>query len=66
MIPKKRFETLSKTNFAGQTRRSTWTNDLVRVDPGMLITPAPGYVPVAVGSEPAGGGVAQGMFTETW
>ena len=63
-----RFETLSKTNFAGQTRRSKWTNsdNLVRVDPKMLINPVFGYVPVAVGSEPAGGGVSNPMYTETW
>ena len=61
-----RFETLSKTKFAGQTRRSKWTNNLVRVDPAMLITPVLGYVPVAVGSEPAGGGVSNPMYTETW
>jgi len=63
-----RFETLSKTNFSGQTRRSDWTknDNLVRVDPAMLITPVLGYVPVAVGSEPAGGGVSNSMFTETW
>jgi hypothetical protein len=62
----RRFETLSKTNFAGQTRRSKWTDELVRVDPKMLITPVLGYVPVAVGSEPAGGGDACPMYTETW
>ena len=61
-----RFETLTKTNFSTQTRRSAWTNSLVRVDPNMLITPVAGYVPVAVGSEPAGGGVAGGMYTATW
>jgi hypothetical protein len=63
-----RFETLSKTNFAGQTRRSKWTNtaNLVRVDPAMLIKPVFGYVPIAVGSEPAGGGVSMQMYTETW
>ena len=61
-----RFETLSKTKFAGQTRRSKWTNNLVHVDPAMLITPVLGYVPVAVGSEPAGGGVSNSMYTETW
>jgi len=64
-----RFETLSKTNFVGQTRRSKWTNsaNLVRVDPAMLIKqPVFGYVPVAVGSEPAGGGVSMPMYTETW
>ena len=64
-----RFETLSKTNFSGQTRRSKWTNNdnLVRVDPAMLIKqPILGYVPVAVGSEPAGGGVSKSMYTETW
>ena len=61
-----RFEALSKTNFAGQTRRSKWTNDLVRVDPAMLISPVRGYVPVAVGSSPAGGGVSNPMYTETW
>jgi hypothetical protein len=62
----KRFETLMKTNFVGQTRRSKWTNNLARVDPKMLITPVLGYVPIAVGSEPAGGGVAEGMYDETW
>ena len=62
----KRFETLMRTNFAGQTRRSQWTNNLARVDPNMLITPVLGYVPIAVGSEPAGGGVAQPMYPATW
>jgi hypothetical protein len=65
----KRFETLMRTNFAGQTRRSQWTKSLVRVDPNMLITPVLGYVPIAVGSEPAGpagGGVAQSMYPATW
>jgi hypothetical protein len=63
-----RFEKLSKTNFAGQTRRSKLTNNdnLVRVDPAMLIKPVVGFVPVAVGSEPAGGGVSNSMYTETW
>jgi hypothetical protein len=61
-----RFEALSSTNFAGQTRRSKWTDSLVRVDPAMLISPVRGYVPVAVGSEPAGGGVSNPMYTETW
>ena len=63
-----RFEALSSTNFAGQTRRSKWTNypNLVRVDPAMVISPVLGYVPVAVGSEPAGGGVSNPMYTETW
>ena len=48
-----KFEALSLTNFSGQTRRSSYTNSLVHVDPAMLITPVTGYVPVAVGSEPA-------------
>ena len=61
-----RFEALSSTNFAGQTRRSSYTNSLVHVDPAMLITPVAGYVPIAVGSEPAGGGVSMPMYTETW
>jgi hypothetical protein len=61
-----RFELLAATDFAGQTRRSVWTQALVRVDPAMLVTPVAGYVPVAVGSAPAGGGVAQDMYTETW
>jgi len=64
-----RFERLSKTNFAGQTRRSDWTknDNLVRVDPAMLIKqPILGYVPVAVGSQPAGGGVSKSMYTKTW
>jgi len=61
-----RFEALSSTNFAGQTRRSKWTDSLVRVDPAMLIPQVRGYVPVAVGSEPAGGGVSNPMYTETW
>jgi hypothetical protein len=61
-----RFELLAATDFAGQTRRSTWTRALVRVDPAMLVVPVAGYVPVAVGSAPAGGGVAKAMYTETW
>ena len=61
-----RFVALSSTNFAGQTRRSSYTNNLVNVDPAMLITPVAGYVPVAVGSEPAGGGISMPMYTETW
>jgi hypothetical protein len=61
-----RFETLMKTNFAGQTRRSQWTHNLTRVDPNMLITPVLGFVPIAVGSEPAGGGVAESMYPATW
>jgi len=61
-----RFEALSATNFTGQTRRSKWTNNLVRVDPAMVISPVKGYVPVAVGSSPAGGGVSKPMYTETW
>jgi hypothetical protein len=61
-----RFECLSTTTFAGQTRRSHWTKTLVRVDPAMLIAPVKGYVPVAVGSSPAGGGVSAQMYPETW
>ena len=61
-----RFKALSSTNFTGQTRRSAYTKDLVHVDPAMLITPEAGYVPIAVGSEPAGGGVSLPMYTETW
>jgi hypothetical protein len=32
----------------------------------MLIAPVKGYVPVAVGSSPAGGGVSAQMYPETW
>ena len=67
-----KFERLaSTTSFAAQMRRTARTKtpgSLVRIDPGLLIDGVPrGYVPVAVGSTPAGP-AAPGppMYSDTW
>jgi hypothetical protein len=56
----KRFEGVSKMTLEGSTR------PLVRIDPGMIVTPVAGYVPVAVGSSHPAGGPATQMYEETW
>jgi hypothetical protein len=56
----RRFEGVSKMTLEGSTR------PLVRIDPGMIVTPMAGYVPVAVGSSHPAGGPATQMYEETW
>jgi hypothetical protein len=58
----KRFERIA----AMTLERSSRSLPLVTIDPAMLITPIPGHVPVAVGSEPFKGGASTQMYDETW
>ena len=55
LILQSRFTKIAASNFTGQLKNSSYTDtaNLTNVDPAMIISRDPGYVPIAFDSYPA-------------